>query len=86
VATAASKVAALPLPGGPSWPITTSDPPAFLVTLPQQIDTPGPTFVPASASVDAQVCTRYCEGHPYVSTANAGVDSWAESPLCEATD
>ena len=86
VATAASTVAALPLLGGPSWPIVASDPPAFLVTLPQQIDAPGPAFVPANASVDAQVCTRYCEGHPYVSTANVGVDSWAESPSCEATD
>ncbi len=84
--TPASTVTGQALPGGPSWPITTADPPAFQApTLPQQYFIPAPAFVPASTSISTQVCTRYCDNHPFVSTANAGVDSWSESPACEAS-
>jgi hypothetical protein len=42
--------------------------------------------VPASALVDYQICTRYCDNHPYVSTAKMGEDSWTASSTCAETD
>jgi hypothetical protein len=65
----------------PSWPIKAADPPGYYVSLFPQIEKPGPSFTPESSVVDFQVCTAYCE-HPYVSTAQTGVTSWAASPLC----
>ena len=33
-----------------------------------------------------QICDRYCAGHPYVSDAGIGVDSWTGSALCAGKD
>jgi hypothetical protein len=75
----------VPLFGAYSWSIKASDPPGYLVNLPYQADVPGPQFQAASASVDFQICTDYCD-HPYVSTAGTGVTSWTTSPLCGGLD
>ena len=69
------------LSGEESWLIKASDPPGYLVYLYPQINKPGPSFTPESASVDFQICSAYCD-HPYVSTSGLGVTSWATSPLC----
>jgi hypothetical protein len=75
----------MPLFGAYSWTIKASDPPGYLVNLPYQADVPGPQFHAASASVDFQICTEYCD-HPYVSTAGTGATSWKTSPLCGGLD
>jgi len=69
----------------PSWGVKAADPPGYLVSLPTQQQTPFASFVQASATVDYQICTRYCDNHPYVSTAAMGVDSWMDSNACAET-
>ncbi len=69
---------------GQSWAITASDPPGYFVSLLPEIEKPGPTFTPESASVDFEICTAYCD-HPFVSTNGTGATSWATSPLCAET-
>ena len=45
------------------------------------------SFVQVSATVDYQICSRYCDNHPYVSTAGTGAGSWSASYACaETTD
>jgi hypothetical protein len=66
----------------PSWQITTADPPTYLVTLPNQITVDGSAFVEANAMITYQICTRYCDGHPFVDTAMAGQLSWKDSDRC----
>ena len=73
-----------PLFGYGGWAIDASDPPGYLVTLPQAIAVPGPSFTPASASVDFQVCTAYCD-HPFVASNGTGDTSWMTSPFCSET-
>jgi hypothetical protein len=68
-------------PPGPTWSIKAADPPGYFVSLLPQIEKPGPSFSPESATVHFQICSAYCD-HPYVSTAGTGVTSWATSPLC----
>ena len=70
----------------PSWPILASNPPGYLVTLPPRIGVPYTSFVEERADVDFQVCTRYCDGHPYIDTAGRGEMSWSGSYLCAGTD
>jgi hypothetical protein len=72
---------------GPIWPINANDPPGDLVTL-NDIETnqPAPSFVPVSVETDLQVCTRFCTGHPYVSTSGTGVLSWSSDPACAVTN
>jgi len=69
---------------GESWAIEASDPPGYLVNLPQPVDVPGPSFTKSSASVRFEICTAYCD-HPFVSTNGTGATSWATSPLCAET-
>jgi hypothetical protein len=69
----------------PSWAVKAADPPGYLVSLPTQQQTPFTSFVQASASVDYQICTRYCDNHPYVSTAGMGESSWTDSTTCAET-
>ena len=66
---------------GQTGDIKPSDPPGYYVYLPPQIEMPGPTFTPQSASVRFQVCTAYCD-HPFESTNGTGATSWATSPFC----
>ena len=70
----------------PSWEVKASDPPGYLVSLPTQQQTPFTSFVQASATVDYQICTRYCDNHPYVSTAGMGESSWTASNTCAETN
>jgi hypothetical protein len=69
----------------PSWEVMASDPPGYVVWLPTQQQTPFSSFVQASASVDYQICTRYCDNHPYVSAAGTGETSWTASNSCAET-
>ena len=39
-----------------------------------------------SSIVRYQICTRYCDDHGYVNTANEGRDSWIESFDCAGPD
>jgi hypothetical protein len=71
---------------GPSWMIDAADPPAYLVNLPVQADTPAETFVEASALVGYQICTRYCTDHPYLTEAGTGVTSWTNNVACTSKD
>ena len=66
------------------WPIDASNPPGYLVNLPQPVDVAGPSFTQSSASVRFQICTAYCD-HPFVSTNGTGATSWAMSPFCSET-
>src|SRR5262249_23953134 len=43
----------------PTWPITSADPPAYLVSLDQQKVIAASKFVEQSAIVNYQICTRY---------------------------
>jgi hypothetical protein len=70
---------------GPSWTVKASDPPGYLVTLPTVQSAAYSSFVPAGATVDYQICSRYCDNHPYVSTAGKGEMSWSASYACERT-
>jgi hypothetical protein len=70
---------------GPSWQVVAADPPGYLVSLPTQQQAPWPSYVPASAIVNYQICSRYCDNHPYVSLAGMGEDSWTASSACAET-
>jgi hypothetical protein len=70
----------------PSWTIASADPPSYLVTLKEHIVARAIDFVQQSSIVKYQICTRYCDGHPYVTTANDGRDSWVESFECAVDD
>ena len=74
-----------PIPG-PSWTISSADPPAYLVGLDTQIAAPSNQFVEKTALVNYQICTRYCVDHPYLTDAGLGVQSWAASALCASKD
>ena len=70
-----------------SWQITAADPPAYLVTLPNQITVDGSAFTQADAMVTYQICTRYCDDkHPFVDTAQMGQQSWKDSDRCATED
>ena len=66
----------------PAWPITTDDPPAYLVTLQNQKFIAAAQFVEQSAIVNYQVCTRYCTGHPFVTGGGTGATSWTDTYSC----
>ena len=81
----ASPFAQTPYPhqiGEPSWEISTEDPPAYLVNLPEQFVVKASNFVEANAIVSYQICTRYCEDHPYVTANGGGEVSWVDSRAC----
>ena len=69
-------------PYGVSWPVVAATPPGFLVSLPPQISVPYTSFVNESVVVDYQICSAYCDGHPFVSNAGTPVSSWTASYLC----
>ncbi len=73
-------------PGALSWPVVAATPPGYLVALAPQIDVPYSQFVAETVNVDYQVCTAYCDGHPYVSQAGTGASSWSQSYLCAEGD
>jgi hypothetical protein len=66
----------------PSWKITADDPPSYLVQLNNQVVADGSSFVPVQATVNYQICTRYCTNHPYVTTNGFGELSWTDSFAC----
>jgi hypothetical protein len=71
----------------PSWQVMASDPPGYLVSFPtQQQQAPFTSFVQVSATVDYQICSRYCDNHPYVSLAGTGENSWTASNSCAETN
>jgi hypothetical protein len=65
-----------------SWEVVAATPPGFLVSLPPQISVPYNQFVQESVDIDYQVCTAYCDSHPFVSKAGTPVSSWDTSYLC----
>lgn len=72
---------------GPSWSVKAADPPGYLVNLNPSASAAYGSFVQVSATVDYQICSRYCDNHPYVSTAQQGQSSWSGSYACaETTD
>jgi hypothetical protein len=70
----------------PSWPISSADPPSYLVMLNQQEVVAAGQFVEQSAIVNYQICTRYCTGHGFVDTTGYGQDSWSETYACASKD
>jgi hypothetical protein len=70
----------------PSWQITSADPPAYLVTLNNQVVVAASQFVEQSAIVNYQICTRYCDNHPYVTASGSGELSWSASYSCAGQD
>jgi len=66
----------------PSWTITTADPPAYTVELNTQIVVKATDFIEADAIVSYQICTRYCDEHPFITTTGAGATSWVDSRAC----
>jgi len=70
----------------PSWQIAQADPPAYLVTLNNQIVVTASSFVEQKAIVDYQICTRYCKDHPYKDSAGNGEMSWEDSFQCTSGD
>jgi hypothetical protein len=69
-----------------SWTITAADPPAYLVTLDNQIVVDSSTFSPVEAVVTYQICSRYCDGHPFVTMSGDGQSSWIDSFACSTED
>jgi hypothetical protein len=70
---------------GPSWAVKASDPPGYLVDLHPNASASYGSFVQVGATVDYQICSRYCDNHPYVSTAGPGQSSWSASYACAGT-
>ena len=71
----------------PTWTVSTLDPPAYLVTLNNQIVVSASSFIEQSAIVDYQICTRYCDdNHPYVNESGGGEMSWSASFQCTSKD
>jgi len=70
------------VPASPAWPVIGANPPGYLVNFPPNDRIPYTQFAPQSIALDFQICTAYCTGHPYVSTAGTGMTSWATGPLC----
>ena len=70
----------------PSWTITAADPPSYLVQLKEHLTVRVIDFVQQSSIVRYQICTRYCDGHGYVTKANEGRTSWVESFDCAGPD
>ncbi len=70
---------------GPSWAVKASDPPGYLVDLHPNASASYGSFVQDGATVDYQICSRYCDNHPYVSTAGPGQSSWSASYACAGT-
>ena len=66
----------------PTWKITTADPPAYLVTLDTQTVVESSKFVEKSVTIQYQVCTRYCDGHPFLAMDNSGELSWLDTFAC----
>jgi hypothetical protein len=66
----------------PTFPITAADPPTYLVVTNNQVVVDATAFTEAEVRVDYQICTRYCDGHPFIDTAKEGQLSWNESPRC----
>jgi hypothetical protein len=66
----------------PSWTITAADPPAYLVTLDNQEVVDATKFVPQMATVTYQICTRYCDDHPYLNRSDGGELSWNDTAAC----
>jgi len=70
----------------PTWPISSADPPSYLVQLKEHRVVLVGDFAQQSSIVKYQICTRYCDGHGYVTAANQGRDSWADSFDCAGPD
>ena len=70
----------------PTWVISSADPPAYLVTLQNQIVVTASSFIEQSAIVDYQICTQYCDDHPYVNESGGGETSWSTSFQCTSKD
>ena len=70
----------------PSWEITTANPPAYQVDLPEKVVVPASSFVANRVQVNYQICTRYCEDHGYVTEAGIGEESWVDSVACASKD
>ena len=66
----------------PTFPITVADPPTYLVVSNNQAVVDASKFVQWEVQVDYQICTRYCDEHPFIDTAGEGQLSWKESPRC----
>ena len=69
-----------------SWKITSDDPPSYLVSLDTQTVVEAGKYVEASVTVKYQICSRYCQNHPFLATTDDGEDSWMESTLCARSD
>ena len=71
----------------PSWEITTADPPAYLVSLPNHVVVETSKFVDSVAVVDYEICTNYCKNHPYVTASGEGeMNGWNTSYACAGKD
>jgi hypothetical protein len=78
-------VGQLPVPHpifDPSWAITAADPPAYLVTLDNQVVVDATKFVPQSVQLTYQICTRYCDDHPFLTRNGDGELSWKKAVAC----
>src|SRR5579871_6812670 len=73
-------------PYGTAWEVVAATPPGYLVSLMPLISKTYSSFVPESVDVSYQVCTAYCDGHPFVSQAGTPVSSWTDSYLCAGTN
>jgi hypothetical protein len=65
-----------------SSPITVADPPTYLVVTNNQVVVDGSSFTQAEVKVDYQICTRYCDDHPFVDTAGEGQTTWKTTVRC----
>ena len=59
-----------------------ADPPTYLVVSNDQVVVDASKFVQWEVRVDYQICTRYCDEHPFIDTAGAGQLSWKDSARC----
>ena len=66
----------------PTFPITVADPPTYLVVSNNQVVVDASKFVQWEVRVDYQICTRYCDEHPFIDTAGEGQLSWMDSARC----
>jgi hypothetical protein len=64
------------------WKVTAETPPGYRVSLPAVITVPRKALKRNSVSVRFEICTRYCDGHPFRTEMGEDQQSWSANRVC----
>lgn len=71
------------LPTASQYPVKASDPPSFLLEVPPVWAVPElPGWMPHSAEIHYEICTRYCDHAFTAESGNQVLSGWLDSPYC----